>query len=262
MLGRIALHQPWKIVNLLAGYAMIDMAASALAGDDEEARKRGPAKLDEKVFGIPLMNTYIRLPFGDDDNPVYYKLGDYIPLASSVRGLPTNNGFMGQDWWPQGLQPGGPFLTAIIASLGGVDAFTGEKLHKTTDTDIQKALNVGEQILNAATPPWARTSNVKKIIDITEGNVNFAGREQDVARLIIANILGLKVDGYNIDQEMLSRQFKNSQLVRDFSAAMNSIKREEMRSGNPDYQGMDEAMKELQVKLYEEINELYKTEKQ
>jgi hypothetical protein len=61
---------------------------------------------------------------------------------------------------------------------------------------------------------------------------------------------------------MLSRQFKNSQLVRDFSAAMNSIKREEMRSGNPDYQGMDEAMKELQVKLYEEINELYKTEKQ
>ena len=262
VLGRIALHQPWKIVNLLAGYAMIDMAASALAGDDEEARKRGPAKLDEKVFGIPLMNTYIRLPFGDDDNPVYYKLGDYIPLASSVRGLPTNNGFMGQDWWPQGLQPGGPFLTAIIASLGGVDAFTGEKLHKTTDTDIQKALNVGEQILNAATPPWARTSNVKKIIDITEGNVNFAGREQDVARLIIANILGLKVDGYNIDQEMLSRQFKNSQLVRDFSAAMNSIKREEMRSGNPDYQGMDEAMKELQVKLYEEINELYKTEKQ
>jgi hypothetical protein len=208
------------------------------------------------------MNTYIRLPFGDDDNPVYYKLGDYIPLASSVRGLPTNNGFMGQDWWPQGLQPGGPFLTAIISSLGGVDAFTGEKLHKTTDTDIQKALNVGEQILNAATPPWARTSNVKKIIDITEGNVNFAGREQDVARLIIANILGLKVDGYNVDQEMLSRQFKNSQLVRDFSAAMNSIKREEMRSGNPDYQGMDEAMKELQVKLYEEINELYKTEKQ
>ena len=262
VLGRIALHQPWKIVNLLAGYAMIDMAASALAGDDEEARKRGPARLDEKVFGFLPMNTYIRLPFGDDDNPVYYKLGDYIPLASSVRGLPTNNGFMGQDWWPQGLQPGGPFLTAIIASLGGVDAFTGEKIHKTTDTDIQKALNVGEQILNAATPPWARTSNVKKIINAAEGNVNFAGREQDVARLIIANILGLKVDGYNVDQEMLSRQFKNSQLVRDFSAAMNSIKREEMRSGNPDYQGMDEAMKELQVKLYEEINELYKTEKQ
>ena len=160
------------------------------------------------------------------------------------------------------MQPGGPFLTAIISSLGGVDAFTGEKLHKTTDTDIQKILNVGEQILNTATPPWMRTSNVGKIVDVVEGNVNFAGREQDVARLIIANILGLKVDGYNIDQEMLSRQYKDSQLVRDFGAAMNSIKREETRSGNPDYEGMDKAMQTLKDELYKEINELYKTEEQ
>ena len=81
-----------------------------------------------------------------------------------------------------------------------------------------------------------------------------------MARLIIANILGLKVDGYNIDQEMLSRQYKDSQLVRDFGAAMNSIKREEVRSGNPDYEGMDKAMQTLRAELYKEINELYKTE--
>jgi hypothetical protein len=158
------------------------------------------------------------------------------------------------------LQPGGPFLTAIIASLGGVDAFTGESIHESTDTNMQKALSIGEQMLNTATPPWARTSNVKKIIDVAEGNINFAGRKQDVSRLLISNILGLKIDGYNMQQEILSRKYKDSQLVRDFSAAMNKIKREEVRSGNPDYQGMDKAMQELRVRLEEELDELYKRE--
>ena len=260
VLGRIALHQPWKVVNLLAGYAMIDMAASALAGDDEEERRRGPAKLDENVFGIPGLRTYIRLPFGDDDNPVYYKLGDYIPLASTVKGLPTNNGFAGQDWWPQGLQPGGPFITAILASIGGVDAFTGEKLHDETDGSFDKAMNVGEQLLNVATPPWLRTSNIEKSIDAIQGTTNFAGRKQDVARLIVGNILGLKIDGYNVEQEMLSKSYKDSQLTRDFGAAMNRIKREETRSGNPDYEGMNAAMQELQTDLYDKLNELYKLE--
>ena len=260
VLGRIVLHQPWKVVNLLAGYAMIDMAASALAGDDEEERRRGPAKLDENVFGIPGLRAYIRLPFGDDNNPVYYKLGDYIPLASTVKGLPTNNGFAGQDWWPQGLQPGGPFITAILASIGGVDAFTGEKLHDETDGSFDKAMNVGEQLLNVATPPWLRTSNIEKSIDAIQGTTNFAGRKQDVARLIVGNILGLKIDGYNVEQEMLSRSYKDSQLTRDFGAAMNRIKREETRSGNPDYEGMNAAMQELQADLYDKLNELYKLE--
>jgi hypothetical protein len=239
---------------------MIDMAASALAGDDEEERRRGPAKLDENVFGIPGLRTYIRLPFGDDNNPVYYKLGDYIPLASTVRGLPTNNGFAGQDWWPQGLQPGGPLLTAIVATIGGVDAFTGEKLYSETDSNFDNIMTIGEQLLNVATPPWLRTSNIEKSIDAIQGTTNFAGRKQDVARLIVGNILGLKIDGYNVEQEMLSKSYKDSQLTRDFGAAMNRIKREETRSGNPDYEGMNAAMQELQTDLYDKLNELYKLE--
>ena len=262
VLGRIALHQPWKVVNLLASYAMIDMAASALSGgDDEEERRKGPEKLDERLFGIPFMpHSYIRMPWGDSDNPVYYKLGDYIPLNSTVKGLPTENGFLGQSWWPQGLQPGGPFLTAIINTIGGTDPFTGDPLHDATDDNVDKLWNNATSLYNTFSPPFLRSGNIDKVKQAWDGDVNFAGREQDVARLLVANILGFKVEGYNIAQEMASKQFADSALVRDYRSAIAKAKREEMRSGSPNFKKLDEAVRGLELELLKKRRELLKVE--
>lgn len=263
VLGRIAITQPWAMANLLASYAMIDMAASALAGDDDdEARKRGPEKLDERMFGIgPRM--HVRLPFlGDEDNPVYYRLGDYIPLASSTKGLATGNGFAGQDWWPQGLQPSSPLLSGIIGLIGGVDPYTGDPLHEVGDSNMDKAFELAKFSYDIFSPPIIRSGNFDKAMAAYDGDVNFAGQKVDVSKLLFAQVLGLKVVGYNIDQENATREFLDSQATRDFKAAISKAKRDEMRSGNPNWKKLDEITRDYEDQLIEELNRIYKTEEQ
>ena len=68
LIARIAAQKPWQLANVFIAYQMLDMVAAGLAGDDEEARKFGPERLDERTFGF---RTHIRIPFmGDDNNPV------------------------------------------------------------------------------------------------------------------------------------------------------------------------------------------------
>ena len=260
-LGRIAVTKPWQMANLLASYAMIDMAASALSGDDDdEIRKRGPEKLQDRLFGIGP-RTNIRIPFmGDSENPVYYRLGDYIPLASTVKGLPTNNGFMGMDWWPSGLTPSSPLISGVVALLGGVDPYTGNKLHEITDDSVDRALNLAVFGYNIFSPPAVRSANWDKTVKALSGDVNFAGRKVDVTHLLFANILGLRVETFNADQEALSKMFQNKQLTRDYAAAIAKYKREEMRSGNPNYAAMDEEIQSLRAELQDELNRLYNLE--
>jgi len=261
VLGRIAVTQPWAMANLLASYAMIDMAASALAGDDDElARMNGPEKLDERMFGIgPRM--HIRLPFiGDEENPVYYRLGDYIPLASSTKALATENGFMGMDWWPQGLQPSSPALSAIIALIGGVDPYTGDPLHMVADSSLDKAATNAKFMYDVFTPPIIRSGNFEKISAAIDGDVNFAGQQVNVSKLLFAQVLGLKVVDYNIDQEMATRSFLDSQLTRDYQAAISKAKRDEMRSGDPDWKSLDLDIIGYEEELREELDKIYKLE--
>lgn len=259
VLGRIALTQPWAMANLLASYALIDVAAAALAGDDDEARKKGPERLDERMFGIgPRM--HIRIPFiGDEDNPVYYRLGDYVPLASSTKGMATNNGFAGQDWWPQGLQPGSPILSAVLALIGGVDPYTGDPLHEVGDSNMDKALELAKFSYDVFAPPIIRAGNFEKAAAAYSGDVNFAGQKVDVGKLLFAQVLGLKVVGYNIDQEHATRAFLDSQATRDYKAAIAKAKRDETRSGNPNWKKLDEITRDYEDQLIEELNKIYKT---
>lgn len=260
VLGRIIANQPWKVANVLAAYYLIDLATASLAGDDDELRKLGPERLDERMFGFgPRM--YIRIPFaGDDQNPVYYRLGDYIPLASTAKGLP--NGFAGQDWWPGGLTPGGPFINAIIGIVGGTDPYTGDPIHQPTDGNADKLMNVAKFGYDLFAPPMVRSSNYEKVTDAIDGKVGVTGREIGISNLIFSKIMGLKAFDYNVDEEAAFRDIRQSQIVRDYKAAISKAKREELRRGYPDYESLNAEIESLTAEMYEEYNKIYKIDEE
>jgi len=147
-----------------------------------------------------------------------------------------------------------------VALLGGVDPYTGNKLHEITDDSVDRALNLAVFGYNIFSPPAVRSANWDKTVKALSGDVNFAGRKVDVTHLLFANVLGLRVETFNADQEALSKMFQNKQLTRDYAAAIAKYKREEMRSGNPNYAAMDEEIQSLRAELQDELNRLYNLE--
>jgi hypothetical protein len=154
VLGHIALHKPWKLVNVLLAYSILD---AAMGGDeDDEVRKGGPEKFQSRLWGVGP-HAYIRLPgLGDDQNPVYFKLGAYIPTGNWFDKQPQ--GFLGINNWPQPVSPGGPFTNAIIGLMGGVDPYTGKPLSAPTDSTWEEVGDRAKFMAQTFTPPWAPTA--------------------------------------------------------------------------------------------------------
>ena len=252
VIGRIAVYEPWKIVNVLGAYMILEAAMGAVAGDDdEEVRKQGPQTLRERMFGSVGPYLHVRVPFmGDDENPVYYKLGDYFPLASFTRGLP--NGLMGQSWIPASLTPSGPFVSAILGLVGGVDPYTGKSIHKPTDTEWQKLWTSTKFAYDTMTIPLLTTRNIEKVNDIVEGKTGITGAEP--SSLAIARAFGFKFYDYNVAEQEAINDNAVKRIKRDFSTAITQAKRDEYRKAYPDYDALDEKLDDLRTRMEEAIN--------
>ena len=251
VMGRIALHQPWKIANVLAAYYLIDVAMASAAGDDdEETRKRGPKEIRERMFGIgPYM--HIRIPFmGDENNPVYYRLGDYVPMASAAKGLP--NGFMGQSWIPGAITPSGPIVSAIAGLVIGVNPYTGKSLNQPTDTEWQKFKNAAKFAYDIVTPPAISSTQLKAVNDILDEKTGITGAP--VSNLAIARTFGLKMYDYDVIESEAVQDVISKRVEREFKDAMRKAKREEERKGYPDYEALDKQLEDLQLRMEKELD--------
>jgi hypothetical protein len=251
VIGRIAVYEPWKLVNVLGAYMILEAAMAGAAGDDdEETRKEGPESIRERMFGSMGPYLHVRVPFmGDEENPVYYKLGDYFPLASFTRGLP--NGVMGQSWIPASLTPSGPFVSALIGLVGGVDPYTGKALHKPTDTEWQKLWTSTKFAYDIMTLPVINTRNIGKADDIIEGKTGITGNEP--SSLPIARAFGFKFYDYNVNEQAAINEIVVKRIERDFKTAMTQAKRDEYRKAYPDYDALDEKLDDLQTRMDKEI---------
>lgn len=251
VMGRIALHQPWKIANVLAAYYLLDVAMASMAGDDdEEIRKSGPKEIRERMFGIgPYM--HIRIPFmGDEENPVYYRLGDYVPMASAVKGLP--NGFMGQSWIPGAITPSGPIVSAIAGLVIGVNPYTGKSLNQPTDTEWQKFKNATKFAYDIIAPPAINTTQLKAVDNILDEKTGITGAP--VSNLPIARMFGLKLYDFNVTEAQAVQEVVSNRVEREFKDAMRKAKREENRRGYPDYDELDKTLADLQTRMEKEMD--------
>jgi hypothetical protein len=252
MIGRMVLMQPWKIANILMAYYLLEAAMSGAAdGDDEEIRKSGPETIRERMFfGSVGPYMHVRIPFmGDDENPVYYKLGDYFPVASMTKGLP--NGFMGQSWFPSMITPSGPFVSVIASTVLGVDTFTGKSIHQPTDTGWEKLWNSTKAGYDIFTPPAISSKQIGRATDFFEGKEGITGTPP--SGLVFARSFGLKLYDYNVTEEETKQELNAERVQREFKAAMTKAKRDEYRKGYPDYEALDKELEDLQERMEKEM---------
>lgn len=252
VIGRIVLTQPWKIANIMMAYYLLEAAMSSSAGDDdEETRQAGPAYVRERMFfGAVGPYMHIRIPFmGDAENPVYYKLGDYFPLASMTKGLP--NGFAGQSWFPSMLTPSGPFVSTIAGIVLGVDPYTGKSIHQPTDTEWQKLWNTTKFGYDIIAPPSINSKQIARADDFFEGKTGITGSEP--SGLVFARAFGLKLYDYNVVESEAIQEIAAKKIQREFKTAMTKAKQDEYRKGSPDYDELDRTLADLQERMEEEM---------
>lgn len=251
VIARIVLTQPWKIANIMMAYYLIEAAMSSAGDDDEETRQSGPAYVRERMFfGAVGPYMHIRIPFmGDAENPVYYKLGDYFPLASMTKGLP--NGFAGQSWFPSMLTPSGPFVSSIAGIVLGVDPYTGKSIHQPTDTEWQKLWNTTKFGYDIIAPPSINSRQIARADDFFEGKTGITGSEP--SGLVFARAFGLKLYDYNVVESEAIQEIAAKRIQRDFKTAMTKAKQDEYRKGSPDYEELDRTLADLQERMEKEI---------
>lgn len=251
MIGRIALTQPWKIANVLMAYYLLEAGmSSAAGGDDEEVRKSGPESIRERMFfGAVGPYMHVRIPFmGDDENPVYYKLGDYFPVASMTKGLP--NGFAGQSWIPSMVSPSGPLVSAVASLILGVDTYTGKSIHQPTDTEWQKLWNTTKAAYDIVSPPGISSKQIGRANDFFDGKTGITGVEP--SPMVFARAFGLKLYDYNVAESEAIQDLAVKRIEHDFKTAMAKAQRDEFRKGYPDYEALDATLDDLLTRMEEE----------
>jgi len=254
VLGRIAVDKPWTIANVMLAYMLAQAALGGGEDDDEELRKSGPKYVREKALGVgPYM--FLRLPFmGDDENPVYFNLGKYVPFFTIFQPPPGEAKLAGQSWIPGFLTPSGP-MVSLISAMTGYDPFTGKPLHKPTDDEWDKLTNFGKAVYDTVAPPALNSKFLKDLNNLSEGKTTITGREPDT--LFLARKLGgLSLYEFNVDESMIKQQKAAESIKRDFSTAMKKAKQEEYRKGYPDYEALDKELETLRERMDKRIAEV------
>lgn len=252
VLGRIAIEKPWAMANMMMSIAAI--AAATGGDDDEEARKVAPDNVREKaLMGLgPYM--HMRVPFmGDEQNPVYFNLGKYVPMFSLFQAAPGQQKTLGMEL-PGFATPGGP-LVSTVSALTGYDPFTGKPIAAPTDETWDRVVRTGKYLYDTMAPNLIGTRFWSQIGDLADEKTGPLGVEKS-SLFLARNIGGLGLYQFNTEESRLYQDNEVKKIERDFSAAMNKAKRNEYSKGYPDYEALDAELDELQARLEKRIAEL------
>ena len=260
VVGKLAVTKPWKLAKLLTVWAMLDALMAGMAGDDEERRKAGDPKLQDRLLGFGP-NMHMRIPFlGEGDEAVYYRIGDYFPLATSFNGLP--NGFAGLDWWPSAVNPSGPLISGIAILAGGVNPYTGQKLSGPTDNTMDAFAERMYALYDTMGVPALRSTNISTMMDMAfeGGKKDVMGRELSWTYLALAKVGGLKLVEHSDAKEATLRKIRASVIMKEFGQAISKAKRDAVKTGAVDFEALDAEILDLYTRRQEEINEIYQIE--
>jgi hypothetical protein len=252
MIGNVAVHKPWKLVNLYAGLWMLDALTQAITGDDDdELRESGPEWARNRLlFGLGP-HTHIRVPFmGDSENPVYYDIGKYITPSSFGDRVP--NAFLGLSWWPSFVTPGGPFISSALALVGGIDPYNGKPLSPPTDNDWEKLSDrlVYTQSLFAPNLPFLNARELEKAKDAFAAA---EGRSENYSSLYMARTAGMRFYDFNVQGSLDAQDRAAKAVEREYKTEIGKLKRKQERLENPDWDAFYEREEELMMRMEERI---------
>ena len=263
MIGNVAVHKPWKLVNLYAGLWILDGLTQAITGDDDdELRESGPEWARSRMLFGMGPHTHIRVPFmGDSENPVYYDIGKYITPSSFGDRVP--NAFLGLSWWPSFITPGGPYISSAIALIGGVDPYNGRPLSPPTADDWEKLsdrLAYGQSLF-APNLPFLNARELTKAQDAFTAT---EGRSENYSSLYMARTAGLRLYDFNVQGALDQQDRAAAAIEREYKTEIGKLKRKMERLETPDWDEFYEREEELVRRMEERIAKVRggKTEEQ
>lgn len=253
VLGRMAIEKPWAMANVLMAYAL--MSAAMEGDDEEEMRKAAPDYLRNRAWGGLGPYMHLRVPFiGDDENPVYFNLGKYIPMFTLFQPPPGEAKLAGQEYIPGFATPSGPFVT-LVSAMFGYDPFTGKPMHDPTDTQWDKLVRTGKAAYDTMAPAAVNSKfwdNIGKLKNDVTGPTGV----ETSALFLARNLGGLGLYQFNVDESRFYQDNEVKKIERAFSTAMNKAKRLEMSKGYPDYEALDAELDTLAKRLEQRIAEI------
>lgn len=233
MLMKIAIEKPHKLPVVMSAIAAIGtIGFMAGGGDDDETYKKLPDYMRQRIFGFGP-RAYVRMPWGDAENPVFMNIGKWIPGAD----LASSDDFMGLPFWPSAATPGGPFIAAIMAGFG-YDSFMGRKIWADTNTPSENAKESFKQLASQVSP-GVLTESVKLADKLMDPKKGLIGNDINNA-YAISRFLGARMYEQNMTEAAV-RQFKEVEYMeRQFKIEINRKAREYARKENPDWEAYAE----------------------
>jgi len=223
-----------------------------MEGDDEDVRKRAPKHIREKSLGGLGPYQYVRIPFmGDDENPVFFNMGKYIPILSLFQGA---QGAQSIEWMPGFLSPNGPF-TSVMYAFAGYDPFTGKHLSTLDATPTRAKLDRAAYFYNSMVPTVAGTKFIGKVKGDIAGDKDSMGRETD--SLYLARTLGgMGLYQFNEETSAFWQRRDVRDIKRAFKSAMRKAQMQEQNRGYPDREALDETMADLRTRMESAIKKV------
>ena len=251
LMTKLALTKPWKVMAMLGTIHAVNAlmyAAMGMDGDDEE-RERGVLDeyMDSHVWGLPGVPTYIRMPFGDNENPVFLNLGGMVPLAGLFE---TQNAGV-----PRVAAMSGPVVIAFQA-MGNTNTFFGEAIRDEADSPAQQMQDTAAFIMKGMAPNIAASG--AKIADkhFMGGGLNSPlGNEPALWVDMARGVFGLNMREVNLPDQEYKKSFAVKRIKRDFAANRNQRIRNELRRGEPDYYELDQFLLGNQQRMMDALNE-------
>jgi hypothetical protein len=249
MMVRVAYTKPWKMINLMTAYYAINALAYAALGDEgdeEEERKNLPDWMQQRVWGAGPQ-AYIRMPWGDKENPVFWGAGKYLPGGDLI--MSSERGAFGIPYWPAAATPSGPAVSALMAAVG-YDSFQGRSLWTDTNSWTQNAA----ASLGYLTRQMMPVSPDKAVIDAIEGKNGLIGN--DVNHMYaVSRYFGSRLYQRNAAEDAYSTALEVRALTREYRAAISKLARMESRLDNPDWDAIREEQAEMSARFAEKVKD-------
>jgi hypothetical protein len=248
MMVRVGYTKPWKIMNLMTAYYAINALSYASLGDEadeEEERARMPDYMQQRVWGAGPQ-SYVRMPWGDKDNPVFWGAGKYLPGGDLIQS--SERGAFGMPYWPAAATPSGPAVAVLMSAIG-YDSFQGRSLWDSNNDWKQNAAASFGYVMRQMAP----VSPDKAIYDMYRDKEGLVGN--DINHMYaVSRYFGSRLYQRNASEDNYTRSLEIKAMQREFRAGIAKLARSEARYGTPDWDEVQEQQQEMAARFMEKVN--------
>ena len=219
LVAKTAIHAPWKIASMALAYQMVTSALSAAFGEPDEKERTAAGMSDKTWFGA---NKQIGLGKDSEGRQRYFNAARWF-LPSPIEFTDQPSGFMGIKSWPAVITPNNP-VASILFAMKGYDPYTGQSMHKDSNTPMQNLIASSKAAYNVVTPPAAGFDG-KGNLKAMGAEPGLMGKTEPDSMYYSRMFMGMPWKSLDPQEAQLGVQLQIQRTERAFTAEMRSNER-------------------------------------